>query len=1018
MKKLLLNPKQWLWYLFLIISISSFAQKKYIYIANDDHTDYMWEGNEEQYKTVFIEMLDHYMNLNDSTSNLDVYYQNKWNCDGNFWLWEYENNKTSTEFQRLISQVKDGKISVPFNALVSCYGGNPAEALIRGMYYAGSLERKYGLTFDLVAAMENQVLPYGLSSLWAGAGAKYSWRGVCNCATKATGLTNRTHEIYWYKGADDSKILMKWYSINGANSQSLGGYAEAFNPTVAIDACDSKCNTTRYPYNIVGAFGKGWDYLENLYDAFPTIAQSKSDSTRQIIVSNESDFFKDFETTYGTELPSESISYGNEWDTYCTSMAEVSARVKRSVEKLRTAEAMATLVKLNDATFDSDLDLAKRTAWISMGLYWEHDWTGDGRITRDERAAWQRKIEGQITSYVDTLYNRSLRKLGTLINFTGNNSRFFVFNPLSWTRTDICDFPYSGSSQVHVTEVKTGLEVPSQMVTINGAQYIRILAANVSSVGYKVYQILPGPSAFTESAASVSGNTLENSMYRITFTNQGVILSLIDKQNNSRECVANIGGKYMNDLGSGSDNSGTYTVENSGPVSVTLAATGSTPLKHISRITVFKDIARIEINNQITQNFSDVYTWAFSYNIASPTLYHEEVGAVLKAKLTTAGGNYSPVNARYDWLTLNHFADINESNYGITLSNADCYFMKYGNSTPGSLDTSTPQISVLAGGQTDGINLGIRNQGGDSIFTQRFAIGTHANAFNAVLSMKFSMEHQNPLIGGKVFTGSFYPETEYSFLTVSDPNVLLWSVKPAEDDISSGVVTRLWNLSDTNLQGYIHFSDSIIEAKEITHVETDLSDAGIINRDLQANIGHNQIKSFRSKLVHSIISVTGLRLTMDSIYIKVDSIKQLVAIVSPLNASNKTIIWNSSNNSIATVTSSGVLEGLSMGRTTVTASSAEGNFTAIINITVSQDTNLVHETLAQSIEFYPNPATNSVTIKNLPANSSIKVFDSIGRIVLIPVTKNTIDVSGLRSGAYLVQIVSKNTTIDKLLIKK
>jgi len=201
-------------------------------------------------------------------------------------------------------------------------------------------------------------------------------------------------------------------------------------------------------------------------------------------------------------------------------------------------------------------------------------------------------------------------------------------------------------------------------------------------------------------------------------------------------------------------------------------------------------------------------------------------------------------------------------------------------------------------------------------------------------------------------------------------------------------------------------------------VETDLSDAGIINRDLQANIGHNQIKSFRSKLVHSIISVTGLRLTMDSIYIKVDSIKQLVAIVSPLNASNKTIIWNSSNNSIATVTSSGVLEGLSMGRTTVTASSAEGNFTAIINITVSQDTNLVHETLAQSIEFYPNPATNSVTIKNLPANSSIKVFDSIGRIVLIPVTKNTIDVSGLRSGAYLVQIVSKNTTIDKLLIKK
>ncbi len=844
--------------LLFFASTKLISQTKKIYIANDDHTDYMWTGDEETYKNSFIKMLDYYMDLNDKTAQNVIPYQNKWNCDGNFWLWEYEKNKTSTEFERLIKQVKDGKISVPFNALVSCYGGNPAEALLRGMYYGGSLERKYGLDLDLAVAMEDQVLPYGLPSLWAGAGAKYSWRGVCNCVTKTSGLTNRPHEIYWYKGADDNKILMKWYSIDGTNNTSLGGYAEARDPSASVDACDAKCNTTKYPYNIAGAFGKGWDDLDTYYDGFPTVAKDKTTASRQVIVSNETDFFKDFEANYGSSLPSESVSYGNEWETYCASMAEVSARVKRSVEKLRTAEALATIVARTEASFDSDLDAAKKTAWISMGLYWEHDWTGDGNVSRDKRAAWQRKIEGQISSYVDSLYNRSLKKLSSLIKSTSTKTRFFAFNPLSWTRTDICDYPYTGNTSVHVTEVKSGNEVPSQIITINGKQYIRILASNIPSLGYKVYEINSGSPAAADNAAAVSGNIIENSLYKITLTGQGVITSLIDKKNSNKECVANINGKYMNDLGSGADNSGSITIENNGPVSVTLVAGGSTPLTHTSRITVFKDISRIDINNRITQNFSDLYTWAFSYNIASPTVWHEEVGAVIKAKLTTDGGNYSPVSARYDWLTLNHFADINESSYGITLSNSDCYFMKLGNSTASTFDASTSQISVLAGGQTDGTALGIQNQGGDSDFTQRFALNTHANAFNAVNSMKFAMEHQNPLVGGQVNAGSVYPETDYCLITVSDPNVLLWSIKPAEEGISSGIVTRLWNFSNSSSSATVSFDDDITSSKEISHVETEIKSATILNGDLSASIGNNQMKSFSSKLPQKTSAVNDL----------------------------------------------------------------------------------------------------------------------------------------------------------------
>ena len=91
---------------------------------------------------------------------------------------------------------------------------------------------------------------------------------------------------------------------------------------------------------------------------------------------------------------------------------------------------------------------------------------------------------------------------------------------------------------------------------------------------------------------------------------------------------------------------------------------------------MFNGSRRIEIRNDITQNFDATNTWGFGFELTSPDVWHEEVGAVIRAKLTSNGGHYSPRNARYDWLTMNHFADMTGSGVGVTLSNADCSFMQ------------------------------------------------------------------------------------------------------------------------------------------------------------------------------------------------------------------------------------------------------------------------------------------------------------------------------------------------------
>jgi alpha-mannosidase len=56
------------------------------------------------------------------------------------------------------------------------------------------------------------------------------------------------------------------------------------------------------------------------------------------------------------------------------------------------------------------------------------------------------------------------------------------------------------------------------------------------------------------------------------------------------------------------------------------------------------------------------------------------------------------------------------------------------------------------------------------------------------------LEHHNPFVTGAVTGGTGYPGDSYSFLSISDPMVLLWALKPAEDGIDQGVVARAWNL--------------------------------------------------------------------------------------------------------------------------------------------------------------------------------------------------------------------------------
>ncbi len=833
-------------FLLLFCAVTVCAQQKKIYIALDDHTDYVYALDEEEHRQIFLETLDYYLNLADTTANNPSEHQSRWNCDGSLWLWTYEKNKTPAEFERLMNRVRDGHIGAPLNGLVSTYGAQPSEAVLRGMYYPGSLERRYGVRFPLVAAIENATIPLGLGSLWAGAGAKYTWRGICGCATKTPYGANRP-DVYWWQGLDGSRLLMKWNYFYPYEGASIGDYQECRFPDRAVNTVETNQNfLTNWPYNIIGIFGKGGDDAKTLTNDFVTFAQANTNANRQIIVSNQEDFFRDFEANYGATVQPHTASYGNEWDVLCASMAEVSASVKRAVEKLRGAEAIQTLVSLKNPSFMRNRLAERDQTWMNLGLFWEHDWTADGAI-REQRDEWQRKLANQITGFVDGLAKDSAAALGAMIPNPSEFKRFYAFNQLSWTRTDFADIAYTETDPVYVVDVSTGLETPSQIVTIDGQRYVRALASDIPPVGYKVFEIRPGTPGNFSDAAAVSGNVIENAFYRLTLGNNGAITSLIDKTRGEQEFAREINGRYINDLG---PSGGTVEIESVGPVSVTVKITASAPLNHTTRITLFRDSDRIDLRNEINQNFSDVYTWGYSFNLDNPDTWHEEVGAVIRAKQIAQGGHYADRGARLDWQTLNHFADMTGSNNtGVTLSNADCYFMRLGNSEVLFLDSATPQLSPLVGGQVDGSYLGIPNQAGDTKFLQRFALRTHSE-YDATAALRFALEHQNPFVTGLV-TGSFvsgsggYPETSYSLVNITDPNAVLWSIKPAEEGIGQGIIARVYNVSGQTTNATLQLANPITSANRTSHIETNLESVAPADGSLAMSFTPQQYQTFR-----------------------------------------------------------------------------------------------------------------------------------------------------------------------------
>ena len=183
--------------------------------------------------------------------------------------------------------------------------------------------------------------------------------------------------------------------------------------------------------------------------------------------------------------------------------------------------------------------------------------------------------------------------------------------------------------------------------------------------------------------------------------------------------------------------------------------------------------------------------------------------------------------------------------------------------------------------------------------------------------------------------------------------------------------------SVTNIgYGAFHYSDNLINVYSLITDPSHISmgsdvfyqyPANYSNRTLHVPIG--SIPSYRASsgwnpYFGNIVEIGGvyassISLNKSSAVLSNGESLQLIATVLPDNATNKSVIWTSSNNSVATVNSNGLVTAKSVGTALIMAQTTDGsNLSASCSITVTNNTNIS----------FADPKVKAICVQNWDTN--------------------------------------------------
>jgi uncharacterized protein YjdB len=184
----------------------------------------------------------------------------------------------------------------------------------------------------------------------------------------------------------------------------------------------------------------------------------------------------------------------------------------------------------------------------------------------------------------------------------------------------------------------------------------------------------------------------------------------------------------------------------------------------------------------------------------------------------------------------------------------------------------------------------------------------------------------------------------------------------------------------------------------------------LVLRFSSSEYSNTQYKPYVSTVpVSAAVSVTGVSVSPGTVNVGIGATTNLTATVAPADATNKTVAWTSSNNSVATVSAAGVVTGVAVGSATITATTQDGSFTSTSSISViiipvtgvsipATTTVVTGANVAITATVAPTNATNK-TVSWSTNNSSVAIISASGVVTGVSAGSATITAT-TQDGSY------------------
>ncbi len=436
-----------------------------------------------------------------------------------------------------------------------------------------------------------------------------------------------------------------------------------------------------------------------------------------------------------------------------------------------------------------------------------------------------------------------------------------VYNPLATDRQDVAEatvaLPPGGGDGIQVLG-PDGVAVPAQVVSRDGNNVKILFLAKAPSVGYAVYQVMPGAAPAQAVAQApvlkVTENSLENERFKVTIDADGDIASVFDKTNN-RETLsapARLEFLYENPVQwpawnmDYKDRSAAPRGYVTGPCKVRIVENGparvAIEIERTAQGSRFVQQVRLaagEAGNQVeVVSKIDWHTTQSSLEAVMPLAAGNPMATYESQSAAVQRGNNDPKKfevPQQQWLDVTG----TDGAAGTAVLNDS----KYGSDKP---DDHTVRLTLL---YTPGVQGGYQDQGSQDLGRHEmvYAIAPHSGSWqqagvpwaaqrlNQPLLTFLTPKHDGPL--GKSF----------AFCRINNPQVTATAIKKAED--GDEIIIRLHELTGQPAGNVnVTFAGQVESAREVDGQEREIGPATIQDGKLKADLTPFALRAFAVKL--------------------------------------------------------------------------------------------------------------------------------------------------------------------------